>query len=111
MRNGRQGYRYRITLDRDALIIDRVCGPHVAESGQVPDAVVEELDGQQGLLHAIVSWLRPQRVYTDKCSPESARLERACERLGIIVIHPSLHRPRAKSRAERVRGVRRQVSR
>jgi hypothetical protein len=32
MKSRKQGYRNRITLDRDAMIIDRICGPHFTES-------------------------------------------------------------------------------
>jgi hypothetical protein len=111
MRNGKSGYRYRMTLDRNTLILERVCGPQQADSGEPPDAVVEELDGQQGLLHAIVSWLKPRRVYTDNCGHDVAQLVRACATLGVAVIAPQPCMPRAKSRAERVRGVRGPVAR
>lgn len=111
MSTRRNANRYRMTLDRDALVIERVCGPKGDESGQLADALVEELDGEQGLLHAIVSWLRPQRLYTDHSVPDTARLLRACDRLGVKVVHPRLGMPQAKGRAERTRGMRRQVSR
>jgi hypothetical protein len=111
MSTKKNGIRYRITVDRDALVIEPVCGPKGDDSGQFPEAVVEELEGQQGLLHAIVSWFRPQRLYTDNSMPNTARLTRACERLGVTVIHPRLGMPQAKGRVERMRGMRRQVSR
>lgn len=111
MSTKRKGNRYRIVLDRDTLIIERVRGAKGDDSGQLPDVVVEELDGEQGLLHAIVSWLRPQRLYTDHSVPDTARLVRACDRLGVKVVLPRLGVPQAKGRAERIRGVRRQVPR
>lgn len=106
MTNGKHGYRYRITLDRNTLIIDRVCGPQGEDESGGPDAVVEELEAEQGLVHAIVSWLRPNVVYTDNHGPESVRLVRACERLGIGVIRPSVHAPQARGRVERLGALR-----
>jgi hypothetical protein len=102
MKNGKRWDRYRITLDRNTLIIDRVCESRGNDDWAGPGAVVEELDAEQGLLHAIVEWVRPKVVYTDNWGCESVRLVRACERLGIAVIQPSLHAPQAKGRAERL---------
>jgi hypothetical protein len=111
MRRDKHGYRYRMTLDRDTPIIGRICGPQDADSGDPPEAVIEQLQAEQGPLHAIVSWRRPQRVYTDNCSHESARLVRACARSGSSVIAPQSCWSRAKSRAESSGGIRWQVSR
>jgi len=96
MTTRKAGYRYRITLDRNTLIIDRVCVRGGEDEWTGSDTVVEELDGEQGLVHAIVSWLRPKRIYTDNCGAESVRLVRACKRLGIVVIRPSRHKARAE---------------
>ena len=106
MKDGNRQFRYRITLDRNALIIDRACDSQGAALGNESDAAVEELDGEQGLLHAIVHWLKPRRVYTDNGSLETARLVRACERLGIAVVQPWAGLPQAKGRVERLRGMR-----
>lgn len=106
MKDGNRQFRYRITLDRNALIIDRVCDSQGAALVDESDAVVEELDGEQGLLHAIVQWLKPQRVFTDNSNPETVRLVRACERLGITVVRPWAGLPQAKGRVERLRGMR-----
>ena len=98
-----RSYRYRITLDRNTLMIDRICAAQGADLQDPADAVVEELDGHAGLLHAIVSWLRPRSVFTDNlCVGESARLERACGRMGIRVIHAPLRLPQGKGRVERM---------
>lgn len=111
MKDGKRQFRYRITLDRNALIIDRVCDSRGAALADASDAVVEELDGEQGLLHAIVDWLKPRRVYTDNGIIETARLVRACERLGIAVEQPWAGLPQARGRVERLRGMRKWRSR
>ncbi len=111
MKNGNHGYRYRITLDRNTLVIDRICVERVEDAPGLPGAVVEELDAEQGLVHAIVEWLRPKVVYTDNWGPESVRLVRACERLGIGVIRPSVHAPQARGRVERLAALRRRGAR
>ena len=106
MQDGNCRYRYRITLDRNALVIDRVCDSQGEALWDESDAVIEELEGEQGLLHAIVQWLQPRRVYTDNGGTETVRLVRACERLGIAVVRPWAGLPQAKGRVERLRGMR-----
>lgn len=111
MKNGKHGQRYRITLDRNTLVIDRICAKRGEDASDLPGAVVEELDAEQGLVHAIVQWLRPKVVYTDNWGPESVRLVGACERLGIGVIRPSPRAPQGKGRGERLAAQRGQASR
>jgi hypothetical protein len=98
-------------LDRNTLVIDRICVERGDDAPGLPGAVVGELDAEQGLVHAIVEWLRPRVVYTDNWGPESVGLVRACERLGIGVIRPSVHAPQARGKVERLGALRRQASR
>ena len=97
------GYRYRIRLDRDTLIVDRICARQGAWLEDLPEAVVEQLDGHAGLLHAIVSWLTPNSVHIDNgFGRGSARLAPACARLGITVIQARPELPQGKGRVERM---------
>ena len=91
-----RGYRNRITLDRNTLIIDRICAVHGSGLEEPAGALVEELDGRAGLLHAIVSWLRPKNICLDN---------------PITVNHGRRGLPQSKSRYERIAARRARGSR